>query len=289
MKTLLFILLLGLSLFNTKSTFSQISSGTETSKVDTFIVCGNCFTCRVRIHDELSKLQGLISFDWSWQEYLAINYNPQEITPAEFLEPIANVGHDNEMFPAPIEAYETLIGSCCEYDRWLTYEEKFGSWMVKTSETCKGDLLSIVTNLHGITSAQWDNEILSLSFYTQINDLDNILFILANAGYDNEKFSAPDEAYNALPEDCQYNRATVSINSRKIEQLNIYPNPVTGNSVSIKQAFDNCRIIDQLGKTINTIEGNNEGIIDISSLKNGSYHLLINSANKQYSSTLIKQ
>lgn len=291
MKKTIFSIVLTITIFISKDFQGQNYKlgGDPTSKIDTFVVCGNCYTCKLRIHDVLDKLSGLNSFDWSWEEFLAIDYNPSEITPAEFLEPIANVGHDNEMFQAPRTAYETLIGTCCEYDRWLTYETLMGIWNVKCVDTCKNSLLETVTDIHGITQASWSNESLSSTYYKQITDPDNILFLLANAGYDNEKYTATNEAYNSLSEGCKYERDATSIGKKQLESITVYPNPTVGNIIWLSKSFNSCKIIDALGKTVLEIKGDYSKTIDVSKLKIGYYHLLINSENTTYTSTLIKQ
>lgn len=61
----------------------------------------------------------------------------------------------------------------------------------------------------GIAKVQWDNKskmaILTYDSTKQTND--EILKRIALAGYDNEKFLAPDEAYSKLPECCRYERS----------------------------------------------------------------------------------
>lgn len=63
----------------------------------------------------------------------------------------------------------------------------------------------------GVTKADWDKntKILSLEFNAKKTSADEILKSVANAGYDNEKYTAPDAAYNKLPECCQYERVKV--------------------------------------------------------------------------------
>ena len=60
----------------------------------------------------------------------------------------------------------------------------------------------------GVTSAEWDmnSKILSLIYNSKKISADAILKKVAYAGYDNEKYLAPEEAYSKLHECCKYER-----------------------------------------------------------------------------------
>lgn len=72
---------------------------------------------------------------------------------------------------------------------------------------CKTNI-ETAANKKGISKAIWDKEtkILALIFDSTKTTDDAILKSIAQAGYDNEKFLAPDEAYNKLDGCCQYER-----------------------------------------------------------------------------------
>lgn len=63
-------------------------------------------------------------------------------------------------------------------------------------------------NLKGVATVNWDKDskIATLSYDTTATNQEEILKRIAMAGYDSEKNSAPDAAYNALPGCCQYDR-----------------------------------------------------------------------------------
>lgn len=63
-------------------------------------------------------------------------------------------------------------------------------------------------NLKNISSVEWNKEtkMATLSYDTKKTNEDEILKRIALAGYDNEKFLAPDDAYNKLAGCCQYKR-----------------------------------------------------------------------------------
>jgi len=64
-------------------------------------------------------------------------------------------------------------------------------------------------NVKGVTKADWDvnTKILSVTYNNKKTSEDMILKQVAYAGYDNDKYLAPDEAYNKLHECCKYERA----------------------------------------------------------------------------------
>ena len=74
-------------------------------------------------------------------------------------------------------------------------------------EMCKSRIESAIYR-KGISEGGWntDTKILSLSYNSEKITVDEILKQLAYAGYDNEKFLAPDDAYTNLPGCCQYTR-----------------------------------------------------------------------------------
>ena len=62
--------------------------------------------------------------------------------------------------------------------------------------------------MKGVTSADWnvDSKILSVTYNSKKTSADAILKKVAYAGYDNEKYLAPEEAYSKLHECCKYER-----------------------------------------------------------------------------------
>lgn len=61
----------------------------------------------------------------------------------------------------------------------------------------------------GIAKVQWDDKskIAIITYDSLMQTSDEILKRIALAGYDNEKFLAPEEAYSKLPECCKYERS----------------------------------------------------------------------------------
>ncbi len=63
-------------------------------------------------------------------------------------------------------------------------------------------------NVAGVASVDWDKrtKIASISYDSKKTTKDEILKRIAAAGYDNERYTAPDKVYNNLHECCRYDR-----------------------------------------------------------------------------------
>ena len=68
--------------------------------------------------------------------------------------------------------------------------------------------IETAANKKGLVKAEWNEntKMLSLTFDSTKTNKDEILTRIANAGYDNEKFLAPDSVYARLHGCCQYDR-----------------------------------------------------------------------------------
>lgn len=65
----------------------------------------------------------------------------------------------------------------------------------------------------GATFAQWnkDSKMLTVKYAAAKTSDDKIQQSIAGAGYDNEKYTASEEAYNGLHECCKYDRKTTTV------------------------------------------------------------------------------
>lgn len=89
-----------------------------------FITLGNCYTCKIRVESKLNAMEGV-----SFSKYDPSNAETT-VTFDEFvtdtyviMQAVADTGHDTEWFRAPDEAYQLLIGTCCEYERSINYDD----------------------------------------------------------------------------------------------------------------------------------------------------------------------
>lgn len=78
-------------------------------------------------------------------------------------------------------------------------------------------------NLKNISSVEWNEEtkMATLSYDAKKTNEDEILKRIALAGYDNEKFLAPDDAYNKLAGCCQYKRELKPVSMDKDPGMNM--------------------------------------------------------------------
>ena len=74
----------------------------------------------------------------------------------------------------------------------------------------------------GANSAHWDleHQILELEISTEYSSFDKILKQIAEAGHDNERYTASKETYNNLPACCLYERESTSANPPQTEYQN---------------------------------------------------------------------
>ncbi|KNB61173.1 MULTISPECIES: DUF3347 domain-containing protein [Chryseobacterium] len=73
--------------------------------------------------------------------------------------------------------------------------------------TCK-NILEAAGNVKKVSSVRWnmDTKIAEISYDSSKTNMDEILTRIALAGFDNEKFLAPDDAYAKLDSSCRYKR-----------------------------------------------------------------------------------
>lgn len=89
-----------------------------------FITLGNCYTCKLRIEAKLSKVEGVISSNYdAVNKVTSVTYDELMTDAFLIMQAVADTGHDNEWYQAPEEAYELLIGTCCEYERTIDYTQ----------------------------------------------------------------------------------------------------------------------------------------------------------------------
>ncbi|AWM14609.1 heavy metal transporter [Flavobacterium sediminis] len=76
-------------------------------------------------------------------------------------------------------------------------------------EMCKSTIEEAVHQLEGISKADWDvsKKQISVSFDASKTNLEAIHKAIADAGYDTDKLNGSTEAYDNLPECCQYDHA----------------------------------------------------------------------------------
>ncbi|MBL7931084.1 MAG: DUF3347 domain-containing protein [Bacteroidia bacterium] len=97
--------------------------------------------------------------------------------------------------------------------------------------TCKKTIEAAATKK--ATKANWDEnkKELHVSYDSKKTTGDEILKSVAYAGYDNEKYYAPETAYSKLPECCQYERSAKALKSNAKpgkEELSVAQNSKTG-------------------------------------------------------------
>ncbi len=98
-------------------------------------------------------------------------------------------------------------------------------------------------NVKKVTEVDWnkDTKIATLTYDASKTNQDEILKRIALAGYDSEKFLAPDDMYAKLPECCQYDRENKSVvtESEVMKDLSTHNhNETTENPTETKQQIN---------------------------------------------------
>ncbi|WP_418123871.1 DUF3347 domain-containing protein [Chryseobacterium sp. PTM-20240506] len=121
-------------------------------------------------------------------------------------------------------------------------------------DICKANIEK-AGNLRKIATVSWnkDTKMATLTYDPQKTSQDEILKRIALAGYDSEKFLAPDNAYAALPECCHYKRDLKPASQNKAMDMNMKTDHMnhdqkkteendmiaTQNTSQLKAVFDN--------------------------------------------------
>jgi len=118
MKLNIFILLiLGLIVSALDSVAQE--KGSNTVKFETL---GKCGMCKERIEGTVNSIDGISYVFWNYaKNETIVTYDESKTDPYIIMQAIADTGHDTEWYPAPADAYNQLVGTCCEYERTIDY------------------------------------------------------------------------------------------------------------------------------------------------------------------------
>lgn len=218
--------------------FSQ-ENQTKTS----ILVRGNCEMCKTAIENAVST-EPSATGEWNIKtKVLNLNFNKKKTSLQKIMRRVAQAGYDNQLYTADDSVYKNL-DACCLYDRITPWEQitnsagthlpeeddhehehqhnpehinthlsdshKTLNVMVRGNcEMCKSNIENAVK---AVATAQgdWNTEtkVLTVSFDEKITSISEILKSVAEAGYDNEMFTAEDEDYENLAACCLYDRTT---------------------------------------------------------------------------------
>lgn len=194
---------------------SIIEEAFQQSKTKTtFVVLGNCGSCKQRIEQTAYHVEGVSNAKWSIKsKELSIEYNPSITTIDKVQKALADAGHDTPKYKAKDATYNNLP-MCCQYKR-EEITKKENSEVKKVTirvegkcGMCKQRIEGAVNALKGVSKATWNtkNKMLHLEYTPSIISLSKIRTYIAEAGHDNGKFKASDEVYNKLPGCCKYRK-----------------------------------------------------------------------------------
>jgi copper chaperone CopZ len=156
------------------SFFLSLVAQKESSLTIYFTTLGNCGICQNRIQNAVKNLPGIDTVYWNIaKDQTTVTYDESVTNPYIVMHSIANVGHDTEWFPAPDSAYNTLVGSCCEYQRTIDYDTvkvgylgMMGIWIypLKIHERGQSELLVYPTVGDGMFQVSVKNSVIPSTY-----------------------------------------------------------------------------------------------------------------------------
>ncbi|MEC5394585.1 TonB-dependent receptor [Bergeyella sp. RCAD1439] len=199
-----YLIRIGVVFLLTLVAFTTIKAQNQTIITETAEVSGNCSMCKTTI-EKAAKYKDGISATWDQStKILTLIYPSGTTSKQEVLRRIAEAGYENELFHADPSAY-TSLPECCKYTRTKSVEKSF--FVRGNCNMCKARIEKAATAA-GAQNATWNasNQTLSLIYNAENTSTDVILRKIADAGHDNERFRASDEAYRSLADCCLYER-----------------------------------------------------------------------------------
>lgn len=141
-----------------------------------------------------------------------------------------------------------LIFTGCEAKIKNIKIEKYKVW--GNCEMCKKTIETAVY-IKNISDGLWnkDSKIVQLTFDSTLTNADEILKRIGKAGYDNEKYYAPDDVYASLETCCQYERRLKPLIAKVITKE---------DTVKVNQIKDENNLIDSKTVKIEKQEKSNE-------------------------------
>ncbi len=103
---------------------SQLEIKAGTPMTINFVTLGNCSQCKDRIEAALNTIDGVSYAYWDYsKDETTVTYDMSLTDPNAIMQTVADTGHDTEWYPAPLAAYNLLVGTCCEYIRTINYSQ----------------------------------------------------------------------------------------------------------------------------------------------------------------------
>lgn len=108
---------ISLIIFMILFSYIHVMGQSNTMKMDTFKVYGNCGMCKKTIEQAAMSVKGVKQATWNIKSgIIEVTYNPKNVELLSIKKAIAAKGYDSDECRAPNEVYNNLHG-CCQYDR----------------------------------------------------------------------------------------------------------------------------------------------------------------------------
>lgn len=178
-------------------------------KSETLKVKGNCGMCKERIENAVKEIPSAYGTWNAENETLIVSFDASKTSLDAIAKKIAEVGHDNALYSAESSVYESLP-ACCLYDKMEAENSSFRTEKIKVRGNCGSCKKRIEAAVAGFPSAtgNWDivTKVLTLNYDPTMVSKGTIMKKIAEAGHDNELFTADNSVYEKLPGCCLYDR-----------------------------------------------------------------------------------
>jgi hypothetical protein len=118
---------------------------------------------------------------------------------------------------------------------------------------------------------------------SSLGDVDSVSFHLSSSRFNSLGYTTP--LYFAIDELVVKYSENSSITEYSKDLISVFPNPTSAQLHCNIDKLEQGKIIDEMGKTVMTFRDKN---IDVSSLVNGIYHVMIKNENQFFQSSFIK-
>lgn len=209
--------------------------------------------------------------DRTWTGDNGFTWNATEARTDQTIEASRSLTLDMRGSTPAILTAPTVAGGI--QDLTITTQRKFSGGFGNLSVSVNGNIVGTVP---------YDDTVQTTTI-ADINVEGNITVVITEDGIDGDRVAIDNLIWSCF--------SGLSISENALENLSIYPNPVSENLLFINTNVPiKIEIYDILGKSVLTSKvDNNSNAINLSELNNGIYLLKINSEDKTITKKLIKQ
>ncbi len=182
----------------------------ESENTYSTLVYGICGMCKSRIEKAANTVEGVKSADWDIATRILTLEIDSIFDESQLHKAVNAVGHDTELSKAGQKAYNAL-DDCCKYrdpEVMADHGRDEGIYSIGVSgncDMCKARIEEAAETMQAVNNATFDIEKQRLYVSADSNfNIVNLHEVISAAGHDTDQLIADEEAYENLPQCCQY-------------------------------------------------------------------------------------